>query len=677
MSTDTVPTDRPDDATAILRPQQPGEASSANMTTTTTDAAPPRRGYGALWARVPREFGFLILTMPIAIIGLVVLATVFFTGLGLVTIFVGIFLMVAAFYIARGFGTLELIRLRWAGRPEIRRPAWGRDGREQGFWRIGVRAVHRRPLLAVPAAHARDQPDRQRRHVEHHDRVDVGRARPARPAGSGSRSSPTGDRTFWLNEWLVDRFLPGNDLAYDPVVGERILEVLLGLVFLATLPFVFRGLTLLHDVIARGVLGAWRSEALEVEVAQLAASRGAAVQAEDASLRRLERDIHDGPQQRLVRLQMDLATIERRLEQDPDSAKALVGEAREQAREALDELRALSRGFAPPILQDRGLAAGLESLASRSPVPVIVEVDLADAALPAPIERNAYFIAAELLTNAAKHAAATAIRLRVGTRDEGAGGPLDRRLGHRQRSRRRRADARARARRPRRARAGPPRHARDRQPRGRADHDRRARAVRAARGIRNRGRHGARRGLSDVRPTAPTLPRVGAVVVCADRVKVMTDAARRPLRIVLAEDSVLLREGLVRLFDEAGFETVGSYGDADGAARRDRADRARPRGARRADAADVPRRGRARRDRAAPAASEARRAAAQPVRRGHLRARAAVVGRGRHGLPAEGPRRVARRARGRGAARERGRHRARPAGRARAALAAQRPARER
>jgi signal transduction histidine kinase len=421
MSTDTVPTDRPDDATAILRPEQPGNASSANMTTTTTDAAPPRRGYGALWAKVPREFGFLILTMPIAIIGLVVLSTVFFTGLGLVTIFVGIFLMVAAFYIARGFGTLELIRLRWAGRPEIRRPAWGRDGREQGFWRSAfapfidghywlylLHTLVINPIVSVVTWS-----------------ITIAWTSVAVAGTTGwiwQPFIPTGDRTFWLNEWLVDRFLPGNDLAYDPVVGERILEVLLGLVFLATLPFVFRGLTLLHDVIARGVLGAWRSEALEVEVAQLSASRGAAVQAEDASLRRLERDIHDGPQQRLVRLQMDLATIERRLEQDPDSAKALVGEAREQAREALDELRALSRGFAPPILQDRGLAAGLESLASRSPVPVIVEVDLADGALPAPIERNAYFIAAELLTNAAKHAQATAIRLRVGTRDEGPAG---------------------------------------------------------------------------------------------------------------------------------------------------------------------------------------------------------------------------------------------------------------
>jgi signal transduction histidine kinase len=158
-------------------------------------------------------------------------------------------------------------------------------------------------------------------------------------------------------------------------------------------------------------------------VQQLAASRGAAVQAEDASLRRLERDIHDGPQQRLVRLQMDLAAIERKLDADPDAARTLLGEARDQARDTLDELRALSRGFAPPLLQDRGLASALESLAARSPVPVILELELpTDSTLPAAIERNAYFIAAELLTNAAKHSGASAIRLRISTRDAGASG---------------------------------------------------------------------------------------------------------------------------------------------------------------------------------------------------------------------------------------------------------------
>lgn len=429
MSTETVPTDQPgggavDPATAILRPDHTQDASTGQMTATTpvaTDAAPRRRGYGSLWATVPREFGFLILTMPIAIIGLVIISTVFFTGLGLVAIVVGIFLMVASFYIARGFGTLELVRLRWAGRPEIRRPVWERTDAAPGFWRAVfgpfidghywlylLHSLVVNPIISIVSWS-----------------LTVAWTATALAGVTGwiwQPFIPNDERTFWLNQWLLERFFP-DAAPIDPVIGERVLEILIGVIFLLTLPLVFRGLTLMHDAIARGMLGAWRSEALEREVAALAASRGAAVQAEDASLRRLERDIHDGPQQRLVRLQMDLATIERRLEQDPDSAKALVGEARDQAREALDELRALSRGFAPPLLQDRGLASALESLAARSPVPVIFESELAtDAALPAAIERNAYFIAAELLTNAAKHSGASAIRLRVATRDTGATG---------------------------------------------------------------------------------------------------------------------------------------------------------------------------------------------------------------------------------------------------------------
>ncbi|GAA1505768.1 signal transduction histidine kinase [Agromyces terreus] len=150
------------------------------------------------------------------------------------------------------------------------------------------------------------------------------------------------------------------------------------------------------------------------------------MQAEDASLRRLERDIHDGPQQRLVRLQMDLASIERAVDRDPDAARRMLGEARQQARETLDELRALSRGFAPPILQDRGLAVALESLGARSTVPVVLEIGIpADGAppvVPASIERNVYFVAAELLTNAVKHAEARGIRLRASLRDTGATG---------------------------------------------------------------------------------------------------------------------------------------------------------------------------------------------------------------------------------------------------------------
>lgn len=395
-----------------------GPPPATSTTVATTDAAPRRHGYGALWASVPREFGFLILTLPIGVIGLTVLATTFFTGLGLITVVVGVFICVAALFAARGFGMLELVRLRWAGRPAIRQPVWERGAGEQGFWRTVLGPVidghywlyllHGmviNPIVSIVTW-----------------TITVVWTSMALGGLTGWiwRGFVPDDRSGWPFERVLDTVFPGNRFDIDPTVGQTVVEIAVGVIFLLTLPLVFRGLTLLHDVIARGLLGAWRSEALQVEVAQLAASRGAAVQAEDASLRRLERDIHDGPQQRLVRLQMDLAAIERKLDTDPEAARTLLGEARDQARESLEELRALSRGFAPPILQDRGLAVALQSVASRSPVPVILEIELpTDAALPAPIERNVYFVAAELLANAAKHAGASAIRLRVSTRDTG------------------------------------------------------------------------------------------------------------------------------------------------------------------------------------------------------------------------------------------------------------------
>ncbi|MET4157918.1 sensor domain-containing protein [Agromyces sp. PvR057] len=405
MSTETMPAD-----------------PAATSEVATTDAAPRRRSYWRLWAGVPRELGFLILTMPIAILGLVVVSTLFFTGIGTIALVFGIFVVVAALGTARGFGVLELVRLHWAGRPPIAQPVWNRDGRESGFWRslfapfvdghYWLYLLH--TLIINPIVS-----------------IVTWSLTITWVAGAVSGTTswmwrgfiPEYDRDFWLHDVVLDSLFPNNTFAIEPSIGETVFEFLLGLIFLATLPFVFRGLTALHDVIARGLLGAWRSEMLEAEVTRLSASRGAAVQAEDASLRRLERDIHDGPQQRLVRLQMDLASIERALERDPEAARDMLGEAREQARETLDELRALSRGFAPPILQDRGLAVALESLAARSLIPVTVEIELpTDAALPASIERNVYFVAAELLTNAVKHAEASGLRLRVSTRDTGATG---------------------------------------------------------------------------------------------------------------------------------------------------------------------------------------------------------------------------------------------------------------
>jgi signal transduction histidine kinase len=182
--------------------------------------------------------------------------------------------------------------------------------------------------------------------------------------------------------------------------------------------------------LARGLLTN-QTAALRARAAQLETSRRAAVQAEAQTLRRVERDIHDGPQQRLVRLNMDLEAVQRRLDDDPEKARVIVAEALEQSKEALNELRALSRGIAPPILADRGLAAALAAAAARCPVEVSLDVDLPAARLPEDVENTAYFVVTEALTNVAKHAQASLVTVLVGAdadrvlvqvRDDGRGG---------------------------------------------------------------------------------------------------------------------------------------------------------------------------------------------------------------------------------------------------------------
>ncbi|WP_240723412.1 sensor histidine kinase, partial [Haloactinopolyspora alba] len=131
--------------------------------------------------------------------------------------------------------------------------------------------------------------------------------------------------------------------------------------------------------------------------------------AEADTLRRVERDIHDGPQQRLVRLTMDLESAQRRFDNhDHNTALPLLEGAVNQTKEALAELRAVSRGIAPPILTDRGLPAALAAATARNPIPTTLDTTLHDnERLPSSIENAAYFVVTEALTNAAKHADAT------------------------------------------------------------------------------------------------------------------------------------------------------------------------------------------------------------------------------------------------------------------------------
>jgi signal transduction histidine kinase len=237
---------------------------------------------------------------------------------------------------------------------------------------------------------------------------------------------------IWV-PWAVQHIFGGIDPSPDPHRWASMLYLGVGIVFLVTLPLVLRGLVRLYGTVAAALTGRWESDDLVAQVVGLDASLDAAVQAEDAGLRRLERDLHDGPQQRLVRLQMDLAALERRAaDGDAAAVAALAQESRGHAQAALDELRALAGGVAPPLLQDRGIAEAITGLAAASALPVRADVAPGiTAALSPETARNLYFVVAELLTNAAKHAGAdsasvTAVRegsvVRVTVLDDGRGG---------------------------------------------------------------------------------------------------------------------------------------------------------------------------------------------------------------------------------------------------------------
>ena len=151
---------------------------------------------------------------------------------------------------------------------------------------------------------------------------------------------------------------------------------------------------------------------LTERIESLENTRAGAVDAQESELRRIERDLHDGAQARLVALGMSLGMAEHNLERDPERAGELLAEARVGAEQALRELRDLARGIHPPVLADRGLAAAVETLADSTPMRVWVSVDIGERP-PSAVESAAYFVAAEALANAVKHARAEHVDIRV------------------------------------------------------------------------------------------------------------------------------------------------------------------------------------------------------------------------------------------------------------------------
>jgi signal transduction histidine kinase len=251
---------------------------------------------------------------------------------------------------------------------------------------------------------------------------------------------------FWLTAFallaapLVDRIIRtvgSPELVArvpESAPGVLLLAFLVGLVLVPVASVVSRGLMILHRAVVQGLLCVDPTAALRQDVERLRDSRSAALELEASELRRIERDLHDGAQQRLVSLAIDLGRAEDRIDTDPVAAKAIIADARGQARLALAELRDLVRGTMPAILVDRGLEAALASVAASCPVPTAVISTLEPGErLPPVVERAAYFVVVEALANVAKHSAATrcevAIRrdpwaLVIEVRDDGVGGAI-------------------------------------------------------------------------------------------------------------------------------------------------------------------------------------------------------------------------------------------------------------
>ena len=227
-------------------------------------------------------------------------------------------------------------------------------------------------------------------------------------------------------------------VAFTPVIffgweidnpAQALLGVPVGIVLLLCCLHLFNGLAWLYGVCARVMLGPSTVD-LRARVEGLRDASARILAAADDERRRIERDLHDGAQQRLVALNVLLGVVETKLPSDPQAAAPLVARAREEAQEAVKELRELARGIHPALLADRGLAAALEALAARAPFSVRI-TGVPDHRLPAAVEATAYFITAEALTNVAKYAGAASAsvdlheergRLRVTVRDDGAGG---------------------------------------------------------------------------------------------------------------------------------------------------------------------------------------------------------------------------------------------------------------
>jgi len=343
------------------------------------------------------DTGYLLSMFPIALPAFIIGVVGTVLGVGTAVIWIGVPIAAATLFAMRGMAAAGRSMLPAVLRRELPRPRYKRAGEgasglrrfltiltDGQSWLNVLWAVTVLPVAIVGFA--------------------VATAWWAATAGS----------LLWpLYAWIIEAATgEGDGLQYatvwigwgDSYLSRSILALIGGLIMALTLVPVLRGLALAQALIGKGMLTS--ISGLHERIDQLEESRDAATSAEADALRRIERDIHDGPQQRLVSLGMELARVRRQLAVNPEAAQETLDSAITQTRETINELRSLSRGIAPPILTDRGLAAALAALAARSLVPVELETSL-NGRYRAAVESTVYFVTAECLTNIAKHARAT------------------------------------------------------------------------------------------------------------------------------------------------------------------------------------------------------------------------------------------------------------------------------
>jgi signal transduction histidine kinase len=241
--------------------------------------------------------------------------------------------------------------------------------------------------------------------------------------------------TITLPAWLFVAFPEGAPLWQEvriDTLPETLIVAVVALPVTALAGYLLiTGLSQAHVALGRALLGPTRRARLAERVEELTESRSRVLAAALAERRRIERDLHDGAQQRLVTLAMELGMAKEKMATDPAASRKLVEEAHGEAKRALADIRDLVRGIHPALLSDRGLDAAISALADRCPVPVEVDVEL-DGRPPEPVETTAYFVVAEALANVAKHSGASEAqvairrepddRLTVEVVDDGEGG---------------------------------------------------------------------------------------------------------------------------------------------------------------------------------------------------------------------------------------------------------------